>query len=83
MTRTEHARRLLANKLAARMLLDVRQGRDFDEAFEDLIEEGERLENEGAAPATYVDAAELWEAWERVVPPPVEAPDWRDVPPPY
>lgn len=83
MTRTEHARRLLANKLAARMLLDVRQGRDLDECFEDFIEEGERLEREGADESTWVDGAELWDAWERVCPPPVEVLDWRDVPPPY
>lgn len=83
MTRTEHARRLLANRLAAQMLLDVRQGRDLDECFEDIIEEGERLEREGAEDHEWVDGAELWDAWERVCPPPVEVLDWRDVPPPY
>jgi hypothetical protein len=83
MTRTELLRRLLANRLAAQMLLDVRQGRDLDECFDDLIEEGERLEREDAPEETWVDGGELWAAWERVCPPPVEVLDWRDVPPPY
>lgn len=83
MTRTELIRRRLANRLAAQLALDVAAGRDFEEGYDDLLGESERLEREDADPTTWVSGDELWAAWERVCPPPVEVLDWRDVPPPY
>lgn len=82
-SRTEHARRLLANRLATQIALDVATGRDLDEALEDAAEEGARLEREGAEDHEWVDGVELYDAYLRVVPPPVEGLDPRDIPPPY
>lgn len=82
-SRTALRRRLLANRLATQIALDVRQGRDLDEALDDAAEEGLRLEREGAEDHEWVDGDELYAAYLRVCPPPVETPDWRDVPPPY
>lgn len=79
-SRTALLRRRLANRLAAQLADDVRRGRDFEEAFFSLCEEGERLESESAAEETWCNAAELLAAYDRIVPP---ALDWRDVPPPY
>lgn len=82
-SRTEHARRLLANRLATQIALDVATGRDLDEALEDATEEGLRLEREGAEDHEWVDGDELYAAYLRVCPPPVETFDPRDIPPPY
>ena len=79
-SRTLLRRRLLANKLAATLADDVRRGRSYEEGFFSLCEECERLEAEGAPEETWVSAAELDAAYERIVPPSL---DWRDVPPPY
>jgi hypothetical protein len=81
--RTTLRRRLLANKIAMQIALDVATGRDLDEALEDAAEEGLRLEREGADEATWVDGWELYDAYLRVCPPPVEGLDPRDIPPPY
>jgi hypothetical protein len=83
MTRTELCRRLLANKLAAQIAIDVAAGRDLDEALDDVAEESIRLEREGAEDHEWVSGFELMDAYYRVCPPPVEVLDWRDVPPPY
>jgi hypothetical protein len=83
LNRTALRRRLLANKIAFQIALDVAAGRDLDEALEDAAEESARLEREGADEATWVDSWELWEAYLRVCPPPVEGLDPRDIPPPY
>jgi hypothetical protein len=80
MTRTELCRRLLANKLAAQIALDVAGGRSESEALLDMGEECERLEAEGADEATWVSYPELAAAYDRICPPDL---DWRDVPPPY
>jgi hypothetical protein len=82
-SRTALRRRLLANKLAAQIALDVATGRDLDEALDDVAEESLRLEREGAGDHEWVSGDELYAAYLRVCPPPVEVLDWRDVPPPY
>ena len=80
MTRTEFLRRRLANQIAATLADDVKRGRSYEEAYLDACEECERLEAEGADETTWVSAAELAAAYDRIVPPVL---DWRDVPPPY